>query len=492
MLDMILVKKHDSSVSLRINDRLWETPIAGNDFLHNWLMLKSRDLFDSMPCEIPPVINPHELPVNRWAMLLHVTNNTLKKVEKDTNGEYTNLLFWNVGNDIRYQGMCKVIKPEVYQNLDLGFDRKKRVWNKQEPPMPAEDLVKYLVDNKIGTLLTINSYLSDKYGSHYGVELGTLLKHMGVDYVTISVDPEDMSACGYMRRDFYNHKQFSNLFILSESFAKKDIIHCAIPQDYSARPKRELPEDYDIVILSNSRWKNIESMKNAINALDVPDINLWYLAMRKLITEVMPIPYYKMNHINSILHHFYFACVNKQKHDIIGQIKTDRTVWVYGDDGWLNVCPEYYKGCLDNGEMERLFAEDGHLYLLLNASFTYLDASGPVYDMVARRLPWVNVPPMIKTEKYLGMGEIEYQDIAELNELINNYNPSDEYHRAQDLLRITYSASVDDIESVVRGLDSGGVFQSELNEHKKLIDLLVNEYLMNNETFLRSCFRRLF
>lgn len=531
---MITITKNKNILSLKTNfDGIinWHdlklSVDVPQDVIVNWLLMKVNPIWRLMPIEDLKItcigIEDIKQAVFILANVLEATNEAITKYWIKTTASRENILFWNVSEDMRYKSLhdrlfCHYgrINGEIlYLNMDLGFDRKAREWNHTDVPMSIDEFCKYLSDNKIGKIITVNQYVLDKYISSTAVNLMALCKHLGIEWITIDNDPADLNISGYYRRYAYNdieNARFSNLSCLVEHFDEKydtnNIHYIAIPQDYGSEKRSTLNDDYDIIVLSNSRYKNVKSMLNGIKAVcnALPqetlyqDINTWYLAMRKLILEIFPLDELKMLYQNSLLHHFYFACVQWIKFKIIGDIETDRKVRVFGDVGWAEVCKEYYEGSLDNNQVNTLYEEPNHLYLLLNCSFSYLDASGPVYDVIRRNVPWINVPPMVKTEVLEPLGAVEYTDKIGLNKLINNFTVPGElfdalnFHDGLDVYSDILNSSVEDIENEVLPIVKTRIseFKDQRYRHIILINDVVNNYLDKNEPFLRQCYEALF
>lgn len=514
------------------------------DVITNWLLMKVKPIWELMPLDDFKIscqdIEDIKQSVYALANIIEATNEATNEAIKkycnnkkwvsgsakdflDTSNEIVesfpkkddflkqeNILFWNVSEDMRYKSLYDRLNKNSnnsikYFNMELGFDRIKREWNHTDVPMSVDEFVSYLAEHQIGKIITVNQYILDKYISSTAVNLMALCKHLGIEWITIDNDPADLNISGYYRRYAYNdndNSRFSNLSCLVEYFDKEydasNIHYVAIPQDYSSEKRKQLTNDYDIIVLSNSRYQNVKSMLPGIeticNALlqetIYQDINTWYLAMRKLILEIMPFDELKRFKTNSLLHHFYFACVQWLKWKIIGDIETDRKVKVYGDVGWKEVCPQYYQGSLDNNQINTLYKESNHLFLLLNCSFSYLDASAPVYDVIRRNVPWINMPPMVKTDVFKPLSTVEYTDKISLNRLINDYNESNGLDVYSDIL----SSSVADIENGILKIDENGESDYTFHryEHAILMNEIVDDYLDMNEPFLRHCYEGLF
>ncbi len=494
--------------------------------LFGWILSRIRDAFYSMPydgislrCTEGFAKDNGEL-INSIAALIDKTNGLISEYQylEGTFSDNDSILFINVSEDLRYGSLYRQLHRAnpasmYYLNTDAGFDRVNRKWGERNIIMPIVDLVNYLTTNKIGKIMTINYYVSDTYSEKLGINLIAFLKFLGIEYIIINNDPPDLRTHAYLFKAFSSDPdvvQFSNMAALNEWWDEyyhlDNMQYCAIPQDYeSSKLMTRLPDDYDIVVLSNSRLANVETMKGAIESLlpIIPgsnryvDMQLYYMAMRHMVLNILDITEFERLTYNSLLHQFYFTLAQYLKYEIIGQLKTKRKVNVYGDVGWKQICPDLYRGSLSNGQIDNLFAEGNHLYLLLNFSLSYLDASAPVYDMIRRGVPFINVPPMIKTSDLDGLNKIEYTDQNSLNSLVNDFNSmvddpglKSSLSRYRDLL----ISSTSRIESVALNTDNVDRLQyiQSLCAHDNVMQGAITNYLSQNENMIRNSFRAVF
>ena len=491
---------YQNSVSTTIGKQ--NLPHLG-EVINNWMSYRFRPLYDRMPIEsldihcsepLLDTFNPH---VTNAIVLLGNTNSFISQnphLEKIAES-FENILFFNCGDDLRYKSFYNYLQkfvPIIYQNMDLGFNRIKRKWETAAPPMHVEELINYLVENKIKKIFTINHYLIDRYVAAFGIYLIPICKFMGIEFINIDHDPPDLRPGGYLHKAWQvGSQKFTCKSILQKYWDNFYEINChyvAVPQDYSDVKFRKLNKNYDIVVLTNSRWDDVSSFKEQIDwlfdrLLDLRSFHLWYLAMRQIILE-KDITEFEKLYCNSSLHSLMYMGRNYYKYLVLKKLNTKRKVTVYGDEGWLNVCPEIYGGSLNNEQIQKLNAENNHLYLLINPSYSYLDASGPLYDMIQRGLPFVNVSPVFKSDTFNGMQHIEYNGDMEI---LDNYKPPD-----PEIYRSILEASTEDIALILNDKQPNNIFSKHLVEHEKIIDKEINEYRLLNDSFLNLCYKRFF
>jgi hypothetical protein len=215
------------------------------------------------------------------------------------------------------------------------------------------------------------------------------------------------------------------------------------------------------------------------------------MAMRRMILGGDLTEYQRL-WLNSILHQFFWMAAQDLKYQAIRALKTERPVDVYGDEGWRNVCPEYYRGSLNNEQINELFERDDILLLLANCSFTYQDASGPVYDMIRRGCHWINLPVVAKTDGLKGLEAIEYDTPERLNELVNDVKPA--FEKAKEGLsfyRIILQNSVKDLIEGIQGKPRLKLYdwKEQLLLHDEKLDEIIDAYTDKNEILLRASYR---
>ena len=481
--------------------------IEEQDLFYMWFLKNINWTMDFMPYEVELHIgaelkNKMSRAINDFGNLLEATIDAVEQCSARCN-QGNKTLFVNVAEDLRYKSLYSLIlkyDPDCrYLNVNLGFDRETRTWKKLSDFMPYEGFMSYLEENQIGTIVTVNHYMVDYFRNTICVLLHPVLKRKGIRLITIDNDPHDLRPNGYFAKyaiDDRDWPRFSNLHCLSEYWdwhENRKICYVSIPQDYTEKPERVLRNDYKIVVLSNSRWESVQYIKPQIDmlfdSLERPwrDLTVWYMALRKIILDGDLTRFEKQTRA-SWAHQFFFVAAQNVKFQAIKALKTGREIEVYGDVGWKSVCPEYYRGSLNNEQIDRLFERDDVMILLANCSYTYMDASGPVYDMIRRGAFWINVPPVARTEELEGLRHIEYSDAEELNTLVNEIKPR--FESAREGLKNYRGLLQESTMNIVREVTGSG-FLSHVPfvQHADKIDEVVDEFIDENELLLRQSYR---
>ncbi|MCK4332438.1 MAG: hypothetical protein KAV40_02540 [Thermoplasmatales archaeon] len=496
--------------------------------LFYWLLNSAKSIFFGMPFEkinfvcSKDIFEIHGGIINRFGAIVENTNDLIKQYGhlKGIADNSKKVLFFNVGHNLRYKSMYKMLHRSetvdvLYMNMDPGFNQLTRTWEDRDVPLSLPELVNLIEKENIRKIISINHYLLDKYLEKTGVNLISLFWYLGVEYVIIDNDPPDLSPYGYLHKAFYNCNSFDRFSVLSllnkywdNKYRLENIHYVGLPQDYENNgDMRELKDNYAILVLTNSRLENVKPrIKSIIYLLDhmnegsvFTESLLWYMSLRHMILKIMKLDEFEMLHYNSRLHMLSYTIAQFLKYEVIENIDTERRIEVYGDVGWETVFPEYYKKLLDNEEINELFSQNNHLYLLLNCSYSYLDASGPVYDAIRKNVPFINMPPLVKTSSFEGFRHIEYTNREELNDLIENIREifdNKELNNSIRLYRNVLESSTNEIERKVLGNGYAQFGQAQFHklsmDHKVMLDQMIEEYIDRNEPFLRETFRVLF
>lgn len=396
-----------------------------------------------------------------------------------------------------------------YLNMKSGFNAEKREWGKSDIPIDINELINIIKEKKIRKIVSINVLLLSIYIINTGIFLNAVFSFIGIEHIIIDNDPYDLKPEGYLKMLFSNSEsvpRFNCPYIFTKPWLKKyaltNIQRVPIPQYYKLHTDLpELAEDYSLLVLSNSRIRNVRLMyPSIIFLLDhinenflYRDIQLWFLAMQYMITEVMDMNEFDRLLYNSRLHSFFYTVVQLLKYEVIEAVDTTRNIEIYGDIGWKTVFPEYYRGMLNQKEIEDKLSINRYLYLLLNSSFTYLHASAPVYDAVALNVPFINMAALCRSNALQGLEKIEYLNNRELNSLIKDtsYFKDNDF---RDSLQKFQKALIESTEFMHNKItdytcdNTHTFYHKELLEHDRLLDEMMFSYIDEKESFLRDCF----
>ncbi len=493
------------------------------EYVTYWILNRIKPLFFNMPIEkividcAPEVMQKYKNNLMVVDRIVVNTNNFLKRIVglKNMAEGYKNILFYDLESDERSKFLYEDIKTYSsnkveYKTFNPGFNPVKRKWEKAELPQTLESLINYIKENEISKIVSINQYLLENYLNCTGVYLIGVLHFLSIEYIIYDYDEYSQGICGYMRKDFFNCDKFSRIShtCWHETFDQRlklhNIHYSIIPQNFSdENPTEPLRNDYNLIVLSHCRLKAVKSMLRPIlffldlfdNSNLLANFQLWYCSLFYMIQHIMKLDEFQVHHYNRILTTFFYHLTNFLKYEIVSQLVTERNIFIYGDEGWQEIFPQYYQGYINTDEKMGLIKSGQYLFLLMNWSALYTSTNGPVYDAVSYRMPFINYPVFVKTPELEGLKHIEYENFDDLNKKADNINS---YYSNPELLEsLHYYRSILQEEQtyVAAGIANGkslNTFNGEYGRQRKELNRLFEEkvvqYIDCNEEMLRETF----
>lgn len=482
-------------------------------FLVMWLVTRSKKVFEIMPISniemkiSKDCMKIYEKEFNLYATIIGRTNNYLKKdiVSNLAKTKKNNVLIFEVKNQ-RYETLIKRIEHDVDRRVyklyePINFNGKTRTMEQKELKYDIDILLEFIKNNQIKIVAVVNMDPLMRYMFKEGINIFTLLEKAGCTLLNIQNDPSELNMSNYLQRDlmYSEWTEFVNMGILSKHYdidASQKIVYSPIMQDYTANRywPIDISEKQKIVVLSNSRYENIiseeENITTLLNQFNEPFIELpiWYLSICKTIDNDKELKLSEKTIKRYLFHWLFYNSAQYLKHRIIKEVEDDFDINVYGDIGWQQICPRSYCGYLEIGEYRKLYNSSDVLFLLLNFGFTYLDHSGPVYDMVKYGSHWINVPSICRTGELEDLGKLEYNSTSQLRQVISEYSD----RRKQSIsslsaLRQIYQSATDSLVDEIminKKVPYDSLFLKSYEEHNRLINVKTNNYIIKNHEML--------
>lgn len=489
-----------------------------------WMLKEIKPLFFSMPADTIHVEIEEDCKARFGKIVefcgncLRITNGIIVKYAglKNVAEKHDKLLFYNIDGNVNLKNFYEQLDQKnsdnhLYMNFKSGFNGKTRQWEKTDPPFTVDEFLNLVQTEKIKKIISLNHYLLEKYFGQ-GIYILAVFKYIGVEYVIFDHDPWDQTPFGYLTKSFYNCESFDRFSYSyfhkhwDKYYGLKNVNHVAFINKY---PKQfsldQLPDDYNIVIMTNARMPEVISFLNPMLFLlshfksdsFFEEVELWYYSLRYMILNIMDFNEFERLHYNSLLLKFVYSISQFIKYDVIGSIKTDRKVQLYGDNAWTHIFPEIYNTYLDRRGIDKLFSKKTSLYLLMNWQTTWLESSGVTYESMSYQIPFLNHPALAKTSELQALSKIEYRNPTDLNKKINNMNEylDDELITSIKFLNRISNGGMATIDNRLNNNDpypSDDPFSVLLSKHDELIKKKVHEYIDKNEAFIRNSFHNLF
>ena len=402
-------------------------------YLYIWLVVQSRALFERMPIQkfevtIEDRARIYMTPINSCLMQIKNTNNKLKELSivKRKCLEYKKTLIFKP-DDHRYADLFSYASECLEQNIEylyepLPFDPIKRVWFKKDLNHTISDIIEIILSKKIRNICVVNHDPLLRYSSTEAINIFCVLHFIGCKVINIQNDPKELGLNGSLNRalHFEGSVQFINQSVLDSGMKNIDsceLIRAPLMQDFREKERYIVGPSTPskrIVVLTNSRFNNVIENRSNIQLIlenlenPITDLSLWYLSVNKLIDNKSSWNELKTASIKRLLHNLFYHSANYMKHKIIWDVQDILELEVYGDEGWKHICPQNYRGHIQKDEYYKLFSCQNVVFLLMNYGYTYLDHSGPVYDMISHRSNWINVPVIAKSNGLDNLKFLEY------------------------------------------------------------------------------------
>ena len=475
-----------------------------------WLLQELRPVFSQLPVEkiylnVPKQFSDsHQNLVSDLALTLNRTNQIIREYSDHKNvalsNKFSSVLMFRV-DDERYNNLFNYISDSLSNDIHIwheptGFDGVSRTFQSIPLTHSIQEMVDFILAKNISSIVCINLDPLVKYMFNERINVFALLSFLGVQIIHLQNDPSELSDTAYLTRAMsdYGSIEYINMSILSKDYdCKSDSLSCPAPlmQNYASPSESAttaLDTTYSLVVASNSRFDDASPQEKMVRPLldwmenPFVDLPLWSLSISHLLDVDNIMTSHEKTLKRSHFHWLFYLAAHFMKYDIIANVDSKYDLKVYGDIGWRNVCPDNYCGYLDLDELSDMYQSPNHLFLLLNFGFTYLDHSGPVYDVIRAGSNWINVPSIVVTPELEGLRHLEYSSYSEMNKLISDYHRiSSHADLAKKELRSIYHSSTHHLLNTISdGKDSmhlSSQFSDSHAAHSYLLDQKVDEYI---------------
>lgn len=450
---------------------------------------------------------------------LEGTNNAVNRYRnfKGAAKDHDGILVFNVDDSNAYEKLHLEIRKKqdnlYYENMNSGWNSMTRQWEHAPVPFQVDDFVKYIFDGRIKKIILINNYLLEKYLFQENVYLLALMTYLGVELINIEQDHSELTWYGYLQKSaFYNkentrfatglYPEYWDAFYGNRETT--NYISALVFDVEEARDIR-LNNDYKLILISNSRLNESKMFYPAflylMDRIDSDnifhDFQLWFLSLRYLILHIMPMDHVKRLRANASLHNIYYNVTQMFKYETVYGLETQRPIEIYGDEGWGVVLPQHYQNKFLNHEeqMSRLLSGD-YLQIIPNCNISWLFTAWPIYECLKANIPFICAASISKPGGREELGQLEYSNVRELNELVElapGIYKGGDLKPALDYMK---GLLVTNKDNVVDGICHGRL--EEFNAYYDAVDMMntdleskVKQYLDTNETFVRESFNLL-
>jgi len=528
-----------NEIKRQLTYRVMKSPNFLNDIFY-FILYSLKDLFAKMPiaklhvnCNFEDikdetVIKKIKSILDRVAQVVNTTNAIIKNKEKDIFNKNKSVAFFELpkkaikkatlkedlgGNWFEdfFVKNCSEIQSYFFDFPNhIVFNSQERRWENTGFVFRFEDLYKLIEKYSIKKIVYQNFYLFEHFLYTQHIFLPGILDFLGVENIGFDYDGYEYGFIELEKVMFHTEKNIRfNPYPTSENYwdkkyLLKNIQYTALGAHHGFLDKKfQLNDDYDLVILSNSRLDAVKGQLSSIlfvlSGIDenrvFKDFQIWGWSMIEIIKNHLNITDGEKLLFSGKIFGLLYHIGQFLKYEVIESLKTVRDIKIYGDSNWGILFPEYYQNkFLNKIEIQNLYRNNDKLLLCFNHGVNYLEASGPVVDSISKKIPFFNFPLVVKSENFKGFEEIEYNNIEELNMKINAagsiYKKLSLKNSIEEYRKIMQSSEKEISDYVFNKAEfpsDGGIYYKDYLEHEKLLKDEINVYISQNKAFLQKC-----
>lgn len=453
-LDELFLKIHflqDQKIILAKRIDVGQT--MSQEFLFFWLIHAANPVFyEVLPVDKIDIALSKEMeseafytPVFKFCEALHKTNALLQEViphQRELAG-LSSWLIYNADNSHYLKDMHEYYRGKgikiFYEDFSTGFDLVKRQFSQGQFFSPRE-MLDYVLQNRIGRILTINLYYFTKTLTVHSIHVSALLAFLGVEYISFDMDTYEVSHYGDISKAASHHPEsrrlsvMPNICIWDRPMGNRNVSYFPLPLQGSSRQERNkaLADDYGILVASHSRLENFSrpALVPVIYYLECcreehlfNDFQMLYYALRNFVclNDCGILKKMQQDMMISILH---LNVMSLLKLEVLHGIRSDREILLFGDEGWKIACPEYYQGrYLPREEMRAMLGQGHSLRLLMNQNFSCFENNPVHMDAIRHGDHFLCFPSLANVAEFKSLKNLEYQNLDELNTKLEQVNP---------------------------------------------------------------------
>lgn len=434
---------------------------------------------------------------------------------------YEKLWVYQYSDNVHLNRIVQTLKedqvPFVTSSMVCGWNKEKRIWEKDDEILSPEQVIEYLIQNQIKSILTVNLYYLHQTLYQYQIFMLPVLRLLGVSLSTIHYDFYEVSgAQGNLLQSFLHDDQSQNYSILAHwhgpwdrKLDRSNIDYIALTETSQDQIKdsMDLQKDFKIVAMSHSRLDQIVKWLHPIlfivHQLDpqrsLADFHLLFHSLRHHVIHHKNLSLDQQLKLDCQLLTLYEGVANFLKMDTLARIQKDWPVEIYGDEGWKKVLPDSYQNrYLSHEEINNSMQSDGTVYFLPNYLVTYLETHPSLDRVIDRHVPYVIFPPLVRSEELQGMSILEFESSESLNGLLqtihqrvqqSQFLESLQYYR--EMVHSGYQYFTQKIEGKISQKDES-LYQQQLTKHQRLLEQKICDYQKSHQNVLQKCADYLF
>lgn len=512
-----------------VSEKLFCQGELSQEYYFYWMLKAAKDLFfDHMPvaqvefcCSENLKTEPFQTTLFKFFDVVQTSNAFLKEITplKDMAKSHEGLFIYNVDNSSGllelYESYEKKGLPVLYQNMPSGWDRKegKFKFGNKEILTPRE-LLDFIARHRVKSILSLNKYYLAEMIKNFSIYLLPVLRFINAEYICYDLDTYevfdfgDLAKAALNWRDFHRLSTMPNICLWDKALGNHNVSYVPVltnPERLASLP--ELAGDYDLVMISNSRFKAIlPQLEKCLFYLELCreeflffDIQLLYYVLRHFLFLSQWDLALKFKQ-DALLSQLHLNCLSLMKMEVLEGIKTDRRVMLYGDEGWDVVCPDkFMKHYLPSPDADQMMKSGGFVRLLVNQNFSWLENNPVHFDSIRKGHYFLCFPSLSRGEEFRAMESLEYKNLDELNRKINEVlvlYAQKALQNSRDAVLTNIKKSMDETRDFI--LSPGGkavlqgTFWQQHERHRQDFKKMLDDYIRSRPRCLKELVDYLF
>ncbi|QQR81157.1 MAG: hypothetical protein IPJ69_03180 [Deltaproteobacteria bacterium] len=455
--------------------------------------------------------------MERLKRIITTTQTECKKYEhlKSIEG-HDGKLFLNIGFDpYLYQIYLKAYEENPKRSFhDTCPGLSNASDSNKTSSLTIDNFVQNIFEKKIKSIYSHNAYYLSYFLDSHDTYLFSIIDILGIEYVIVDFDTYNQAHGHYYHKKFINNEDHRRYCIFPHveeywdySLKMENIKYFNFPFFIKHAPKQEI-NNYSIVISSWSRTSQlVHSLKPVLFFLDFVDSSrpfydyqiLFHTLSYLLLYQTELSIYEKMFYFR-LFSNIYFQTYSLFKFEIIENLKTEKKVYLFGDEMWRHFFPEYYQRPLsleESKDLTKIQLSEPFLYLLMNSNYSYYENNPMMIRIFNGGFPYLNISSVVRDSNIDALSELEYSSSSELNLKINNikeYIQQEKYQKAWEHFSKSNNQCVKSFfEDILHGTKSttNTHFENILQEyHQLFLDQMI-QYLKANEHRVQECMKKI-
>lgn len=461
--------------------------------------------------------------------------------------DHDQVLLYSMGKnqfleDINARGQRAGLTHVHFRQFSCGFDAKERHWQGEVDCFSPNELMEFVLEHRIKRIVSVNMYYLQFLAQHHGVMIQTVFEKLGLEYTIVDWDIYSFNDRYGLNKLVYDHPKmqrfdifpvmqsawnkllgFENIRYYCVSLAS-EIENPEVRLEESSSTGQEgdrswlLDEDYVVLCAGHARIETLlegNRLSNVLAVLDTcteetlfRDFQVWFYAAADYLLNHLRRPTAQKLKLWAQLIQLHFDCITLLKYEVLDQLRTERELLLYGDEGWGQLFPHYFSGeHISKPELWEKIRSKKYLNLQFNNVLSYYESNPVSGDVLSCGAPFLGFPAVVCEEDISAFSRMEFSCVAEMNRKVADINPflddpslalaissfqkNTQTFREEALEQLGNTAANTNVNENARLERSSGAdsFAQLCARYQKLSNQITSEYITQHKSEMEQFFR---